>query len=226
MQCKFSTYTQSRASIPKLSLYGPFFLFFSLIFRISYALYSYLFQCNNELSFRRLLSENRLREVHNKMFTGLTNLKTLWVETFMSLHKTVFTAVYINMHIYIYSKRDFHRNLHGNAITCVMQGSFDGLTHIRTMWVHRITTPHLFSRLPFLWTRNRYSLANVKLFIESRLRNNIATINCLCGIYRNLVDIIDSFHLFSICSNRIGKNLFFLDTDMMENRKFRAYKKI
>lgn len=102
VQCKFSTYTQSRASIPKLSLYGPFFLFFSLIFRISYALYSYLFQCNNELSFRRLLSENRLREVHNKMFTGLTNLKTLWVETFMSLHKTVFTAVYINMHISIY----------------------------------------------------------------------------------------------------------------------------
>lgn len=48
---------------------------FSLIFRNHTCTLPESF--NNEPSFRRLLSENRLREVHNKMFTGLTNLKTL-----------------------------------------------------------------------------------------------------------------------------------------------------
>lgn len=62
------------------------FFFLSPVSNNSRTLYT---SRSNDASFRRLLSENRLREVHNKMFTGLTNLKTLWVETFIAVHKTV-----------------------------------------------------------------------------------------------------------------------------------------
>lgn len=157
---------------------------FSLIFRNHTCTLPESF--NNEPSFRRLLSENRLREVHNKMFTGLTNLKTLWVETFMPAHKTAFIPPCICIYIAIYNKLSLEtwfsqepaRECHNLRYARLVR-RIDAYTHHVS-----ITTPH--PRLDFFpWNakiRSSLSFSNVKSFIEFPSRNNIAN---FIGIYRN-----------------------------------------
>lgn len=113
---------------------------FSLIFRNHTCTLPESF--NNEPSFRRLLSENRLREVHNKMFTGLTNLKTLWVETFMPAHKTAFippciyTAIYNKLSLETWFSQEPARECHNLRYARLVR-RIDAYTHHVS-----ITTPH------------------------------------------------------------------------------------
>lgn len=77
-----------------------------------------------------LLSDNKLREVHNKMFIGLANIKTLWVywkKFYEFISELKITIRKFNQWQFCY------RNLTGNAITCVMTESFDNLPHLRNM---------------------------------------------------------------------------------------------